>query len=361
LNGERAVRRGAKPPEAVPAAATSLKALRIHTCDGAEVLRCEEAADPALEAPGDVIVKVRAAAVNRDAGQRPAPPAPQRIPGSDGAGTVVALGATTGNLKIGDSVCFYPFVSCGGCVECAAGREDLCAARSVLGVDRHGTFAEYIALPASNCFSIPTRLSFAEAAALPSAYLTVWRLLIAQARLQPGESLLIAGAGGVGSAALVLGRALSARVFVVSREAEKRAKAKTLGAEQVFDASGDWVKGVRSFTGKRGVDVIVDSVGGESWSRSLAALARGGRLVTCGAVAGDDAPTDLRRVFWNHLKIFGASSASREDFRRLLDFFSVSGFKPVIDRVYPLGDAAAAHRRVKQGAAFGKIILTAGV
>ncbi len=342
-----------------------MKAIRIHARDGAAVLYCEDAADPALAAPGDVLVKVAAAAVNcADFAPRSststAASAGAPIPGSDGAGTIVALGAAVGHLKVGDAVCCYPLAGCGGCAECAAGCEQRCAARSVLGRDRDGTFAEYAAVPAKNCFAIPTGLGFPAAAALPSAYLAVWRLLMTQARLQPGESLLIVGAGGVGAAALVLGRALSARLFVVSRDPGKRAKAKALGAEHVVDGRGDWVKEVRNLTGKRGVDVVVDSVGGACWSRSLAALARGGRLVTCGAVDGGYARTDLRRVFWNHLKIFGAAAGSREEFRRLLDFFSLSGAQPVIDRIYPLRDAAQAERRMKEGAAFGKIILTAG-
>lgn len=342
-----------------------MKAIQIHAHGGADVLRYEEAPDPSLESAGDVIVKVRAAAVNRAdlavrSGQSAATSGLLRIPGRDGAGTVVAVGAAVNNLKIGDPVCFYPLIGCGGCNECAAEREHLCARRSVLGIDRNGTYAEYLTLPMRNCFAIPTGLGFEEAAALPSAYLTLCRLLLTQARLQPGESLLIVGAGGVGSAALVLGRALSTHVIIVSSNPGKLAKAKALGAEHGVDRNGDWVKAVRSITGKRGVDVVVDSIGGENWSKSLAALARGGRLVTCGTVAGEDAPTDLRRLFWNNLKIFGASAGSRAEFRSLLDFFATDGAKPILDRVYPLRDAARAHRRMEKGAAFGKIILTVG-
>lgn len=341
-----------------------MKAIQIHACGGANGLRYEETSDPTLEAAGDVIVKVRAAAVNRAdlalaSSRSAATSALPRIPGRDGAGTIVAVGDAVSHLKIGDPVCFYPLIGCGGCHECATEREHLCAGGAVLGADRRGTYAEYVTLPARNCFALPTGLGFEEAAALPWVYAAVWRLLITQARLQPGELLLISGAGGVGSAAFVLGRALAAHMIVVSADPEKLAKAKALGAEHGVDRSGDWVKEVRSLTSKRGVDVVMDSVGGKDWSKSLAALARGGRLVTCGTVSGDDAPTDLRRIFWNHLKIFGASAGSRAEFRRLLDFFAADGAKPIIDRIYPLRDAAQAHRRMKEGAGFGKIILTA--
>jgi len=341
-----------------------LKAIQIRACGGADGLRYEEERDPTLAAAGDVIVRVRAVAVNRaDLAHRPnrsaATSAPPRIPGSDGAGTVIAAGDAVNNLKIGDAVCFYPIIGCGDCNECAAEREHLCAGRTVLGTERHGTFAEHVTLPARNCYAIPAGLGFEEAAALPSVYLALWRLLITRARLQPAELLLISGAGGVGSAAFIFGRALASHIIVVSSNPEKLTKAKGLGAEHGVDRNGDWVKEVRSITGKRGVDVVVDSVGGKDWSKGLAALARGGRLVTCGTVSGDDASTDLRRIFWNHLKIFGASSGSRAEFRRLLEFFAVNGAKPIIDRVYPLRDAAQAHRRMEAGAAFGKIILAA--
>ena len=340
-----------------------MKAIQIHACGGADVLRYEETSDPTLEAPGDVIVKIRAAAVNHAdlalANRAAATSARPRIPGRDGAGTIVAVGDAVNNLQIGDAVCFYPLIGCGGCNACVAEREHLCAGRAVLGADRHGTYAEYVTLPAKNCFAIPTGLGFEEAAALPWVYVAVWRLLITHAQLQPGELLLISGAGGVGSAAFVLGRVLATHMIVVSAHPEKLAKAIELGAEHGVDRNGDWVKEVRSITSKRGADVVVDSVGGKDWSKGLAALARGGRVVTCGTVSGDDAPTDLRRVFWNHLKIFGASSGSGAEFRRLLDFFPVNGAKPIIDRVYPLRDAVQAHRRMEDGAAFGKIILTA--
>ena len=230
--------------------------------------------------------------------------------------------------------------------------------RSVLGERRHGTYAEYVSVPGKNCFAIPAGLSFEEAAAFPLVYVTLWRLLITQAELRPGESLLIVGGGGIATAALLVAASLATHIIIASGNAEKLAKAKMLGAEHGINyRHTDFAKEVRSLTGKRGVDVVVDCVGGESWSKSLASLARGGRLVTCGTVAGAAAATDLRRIFWNHLKIFGAAAGTREEFRQLLNFFAVSGAKPIIDRIYPLHDAAKAHQRMEKGESFGKIVL----
>jgi NADPH:quinone reductase-like Zn-dependent oxidoreductase len=340
-----------------------LKAIQIHSSGGVDKLCFEETGDPALESPNDVIVKLRAAAVNRvdiaiRSGQNGAPLSFPHIIGSDGAGTIVAVGRAVTHVNLGDSVCLYPVFGCGRCDFCASERDHMCATRSVLGERRHGTYAEYVSVPGKNCFAIPAGLSFEEAAAFPLVYVTLWRLLITQAELRSGESLLIVGGGGIATAALLVAASLATPIIIASGNAEKLAKAKMLGAEHGINyRHTDFAKEVRSLTGKRGVDVVVDCVGGESWSKSLASLARGGRLVTCGAVAGAAAATDLRRIFWNHLKVFGAAAGTREEFRQLLNFFAVSGAKPIIDRIYPLHDAAKAHQRMEKGESFGKIVL----
>jgi NADPH:quinone reductase-like Zn-dependent oxidoreductase len=326
-------------------------------------LRFEETRDPALESPDDVIVKLRAAAVNRvdiaiRSGQNGAPISFPHIIGSDGAGTIVAVGRAVTHVKLGDNVCLYPVSGCGRCDFCASEREHMCAARSVLGARKHGTYAEYARVPGKNCFAIPAGLSFEEAAAFPLVYVTLWRLLVTQAELRPGESLLIVGGGGIATAALLIASSFATHIIIASGNAEKLAKAKMLGAEHGINyRHTDFAKEVRSLTGKRGVDVVVDCVGGESWSKSLASLARGGRLVTCGAVGGARAATDLRRIFWNNLRVFGAAAGTPEEFRQLLNFFAVSGAKPIIDRIYPLHDAAKAQRRMEKAESFGKIVL----
>jgi NADPH:quinone reductase-like Zn-dependent oxidoreductase len=223
----------------------------------------------------------------------------------------------------------------------------------------HGTYAEYIRVPARNCFPIPAGLSLTEAAAFPMVFLTVWRMLFTHAELKPGESILILGiGGGVASAALQVARILGARVIVTSSSDDKLTRAKQLGAEHGINyRNTDFPKEVRNYTGKRGVDVVVDCVGGASWAKSLAALAKGGRLTTCGASTGTTPPTNLQRIFWNDLNVFGSSLGSRTEFRQLLDFFTVTGCKPIIDRVFALSEAAHAHQRLEAGKQFGKIVL----
>ena len=343
-----------------------MKAVQVHAHGGIDELRYEETDDPELKAPTDVIVKLRAAAINRlDIGIRSGQIGTEvffpRIVGSDGAGTVVAMGSAVTNVKLGDNVCLYPLNDCGRCEFCATDREHRCAERRVLGERENGTYAEYVRVPGRNCFSIPSGMSFEEAAAFPLVYVTSWRMLITQAEFRPGEWLLIIGGGGIGTAALHVAASLGTSIILASSNDEKLAKAKLLGAEHGINyRNADLAKEVRRRTGKRGVDVVIDCVGGDGWVKCLAALARGGRLVTCGAIGGAHPATDLRRIFWNNLKVFGAAPGTRAEFRQLQNFFEVSGTKPIIDRVYALQDAAKAQRRMEKGKAFGKLVLRIG-
>jgi NADPH:quinone reductase-like Zn-dependent oxidoreductase len=341
-----------------------LKAVTIHQHGGVDQLRYEHFADPELTSPNDVIVKLHAAALNhidlrlRRGLCRTKIPLP-RILGLDGAGVVTATGSAVKNVKIGEAVCLYPVIGCGGCENCVADREFMCTRPNANTESTHGTYAEYIRVPARNCFPSPAGLSFAEAAAFPLVFLTVWRMLITNAELKPGETILILGiGGGVASAALQVASMLRARAIVTSSSDEKLLRAKQLSAEHGINyRNSDFPKEVRSYTGKRGVDVVVDCVGGESWAKSLEALAKGGRLTTCGATTGHTPPTNLQRIFWNDLSIFGSSSGSRAEFQKVLDFISVTGCKPIIDRIFPLNEAAQAHQRLEADKQFGKIVL----
>jgi NADPH:quinone reductase-like Zn-dependent oxidoreductase len=235
----------------------------------------------------------------------------------------------------------------------------MCIRLRVLGEREDGTYAEYVRLPARNCFPIPRSLSLEEAAAFPLVYITLWRMLVTNAQLKPGEHVLILGiGGGVATAALQVAAHLGAHIIVTSSSDEKLERAKALGAEHGINyRTTDFPQKVRELTGKRGVDVVVDCVGGESWVKSLASLAKGGRLVTCGATTGANPQTDLRRIFWNNLTVFGSTLGSREDFRQVLNFMNSSNTRPIIDRVFPLKDAAAAQKRMEEGKQFGKIVL----
>ncbi len=341
-----------------------MKAVRIHAHGGVEKLRYEDAEPPELTSPGDAIVQLKAAALNRidilnREGRTGTEVTFPHILGADGAGIVAQVGSNFKNLKKGDAVCLYPPSGCGQCEFCVTDRDFMCIKVRALGERLKGTYAEYVKLPAINCFPIPRWLSFEEAAAFPLVFLTVWRMLITNAELKPGEHVLILGiGGGVASAALLVAKRLGAHVIVTSSSDEKLEMARNWGADHGINyTKSDFARDVRALTGKRGVDVVVDCVGGENWVKSLAALAKGGRLVTCGATAGAFPQTDLLRIFWNHLKIFGSTLGSREDFRQLLNFMETCRIRPIIDQVFPLKDAAAAQRRLEEGKQFGKIVL----
>jgi NADPH:quinone reductase-like Zn-dependent oxidoreductase len=343
-----------------------LKAVRIHAPGAIDALRYEDCEEPQLERPTDVTVKLIAAGVNRldlelrtGANRRFSFP---HILGCDGAGRIEAIGADVRHLKPGDAVCLYPFVHCGSCPFCAAKEYDRCANRSILSQSENGTYAEYITVPAKSCFPIPFGFSFEEAAAFPLVYSTAWRLMMTQGKLIPGEIVLIRGlGGGIATAALQVAASGGARLILSSANDEKLARAKALGFElTINDRKADLATEVRRLTAKHGVDLVVDCIGGPGWEKSLACLARGGRLVTCGAIAGAKPPTDLRRLFWNHLKICGATYPTRDEFRQVLKFFDYSGVKPIIDTVYSLREAAQAHRRMEQRRHFGKIVLRTG-
>ena len=341
-----------------------MKAVRIHEHGGVEKLRYEEAPEPTLAGPNDAIVKLKAAALNHidlwvRRGLTGIEIALPHILGGDGAGVVAEVGDRVRNIKTGDAVCLYPPSGCGRCEFCITDREYMCVELRVLGERENGTYAEYARVPARNCFPIPPELSFEQAAAFPLVYITVWRMLVTNAQLKPGEHVLILGiGGGVATAALQLAAHIGAHIIVTSSSDEKLEKAKTLGAEHGINyKNADFAKEVRRLTGKRGVDVVVDCVGGDGWIKSLASLAKGGRLVTCGATAGANPPTDIQRIFWNQLKIFGSTLGDRGEFREVLNFMETSRTKPIVDQVFPLGDAAAAQKRLEEGKQFGKILL----
>ncbi|HYY25085.1 MAG TPA: zinc-binding dehydrogenase [Candidatus Udaeobacter sp.] len=341
-----------------------MKAVRIHYYGGTDQLRYEDAPEPKLGSPREAIVKLKAASLNHSdlrvrRGLSGIDLCLPHIPGSDGAGIVAEIGSQTISVKPGDSVCLYPLNGCGRCEFCITDREFMCAQAHVLGQAEDGTYAEYVRVAARNCFPIPQGLCFEEAAALPMVYVTVWRMLLTKAQLKPGEYVLILGiGGGVGSAVLQIGAQLGAHLIVTSGSDEKLARAQELGAEHGINyRKADFAKETRRLTARRGADVVVDCVGGESWVKSLEALSKGGRLVTCGATAGVHSCSDVRRIFWNHLQIFGSTLGTREEFRQVLDFMEITGTKPIIDRIFSLREAAAAQERLEKGKQFGKIVL----
>jgi NADPH:quinone reductase-like Zn-dependent oxidoreductase len=342
-----------------------MKAVFMESHGTNDVLQVGERPDPVARA-GEVIVRIEAAALNRldlfvRDGIPGVPIAFPHIPGADGCGVVEALGAGVADLKAGDRVVIQPGLSCGRCEFCRAGEKSLCVSFRILGEHISGTFAERVAVPRENVFPAPAGLSAEKAAAFPLAALTAWRMLVTRAALRPGESVLVHGVGGgVSAFAVQIAKLCGASlVIATSSSDDKRRRAEALGADVTLDYRGiDVGKKVRELTGKRGVNVIVDSVGAATWRSSLTAAAKGGRIVTCGATSGPNPEEELRIIFWKQLTILGSTMGTDAEFSALLNAMSAGRIEPVVDEVFPLADVRKAYERMESGAGFGKIVLT---
>ena len=341
-----------------------MKAIRIHEHGGVDKLRYEDAADAKISAPKDVIVQLETAALNhidiwvRMGATGMKIPMPH-ILGADGAGVIVELGSEVKSVRSGDKVCLYSFTGCGECEFCLSNRDFMCIRVRSLGERLDGTYAQYVKVAPENCFPVPSYMTFDEAAAFPLVFVTVWRMLVTNARLQPGETLLIIGiGGGVASAALQVAKRMGARVIVTSGSDEKLERAQALGAEHgINHRRKNFADEVKLLTDNRGVDVVLDSVAGEVWQKSLNSLAHGGRLVTCGATAGGEPNDDVNTMVSKELKIYGSTLGSREDFRELLSFLDATQIHPIIDRKFPLKETRDAQQRMEEARQFGKIVL----
>jgi NADPH:quinone reductase-like Zn-dependent oxidoreductase len=312
-----------------------VKAIRIHEDGGPEVLRYEDAPDPE-PGPGEVLVELRAASLNHlDLWIRkglPSVPKP-RILGADGAG-----------LVDGERVVINPGIEHGDKI-------------TVVGEHMDGTHAELIAVPESNVYPIPDGMSFEEAAAFPLVFETAYRMLITRASLHEGEWVLVWGVGGgLASAANVIAKALGARTIVTSSSDEKLGRVEA--DVKVNHGSDDVVEAVKEATGGRGADVIVESVGEATWQRSLQAAAQGGRVTVCGATSGPNPPAALHRIWWKQLSVFGSTMGTKADFEGAYELVKNGKAKPVVDEVFALSDARAAHERMEAGDQLGKIVLT---
>lgn len=343
-----------------------MKAIAIAAHGGLDQVQHMEVERPSV-GPRDVLIEAQAVALNHlDIWVRNGLPgsklAMPHVLGADGAGIVAEIGGEVRTAKVGDRVLINPALHCGACEFCHAGEQSLCARFGIMGETCPGTFAEYFRVPQDNVHLVPEGLSWEEAAAFPLVFVTAWRMLISKAAIKPGEDILILGiGGGVSTAALQIAKALGLRAIVTSSSDEKLQQAKNLGADVVINyTTQDFAREVRDITQRRGVDVVVDSVGGDSYAKSLACLVKGGRLVTCGATAGPQPQTDLQRIFWNQLSVFGSTMGNMREFREMLNCVRKRGLKPVIDQVFPLADGAQAMRRMEEGKQFGKLVLKVG-
>ena len=342
-----------------------MKAILVREHGGTDKLEKTEVPDPELQS-GEAIVRVRAVALNHlDIWVRRGVPGHKFplpiIPGAEVCGVIDAIGPNAQGWKPGDEVLVAPGYSCGLCVACLSGNDPLCHnEHGIFGETRNGGCAEKIAVPVRNLLHKPQGLSFAEAAALPLDMLTAWHMLVARAQIRPGETVLVqAGGSGVGSAGIQIARLWGATVFATAGSAEKAARAKELGAhETILYREADFAAEVRRLTGKRGVDVVFEHVGGETFEKSLKVLARGGRLVTCGATSGGDATINIRLVFFKLLSILGSTRGSLAEMHAIMGHVSRGALRPVVDRVLPLEEIAEGHRVLEGREAFGKVVLT---
>jgi NADPH:quinone reductase-like Zn-dependent oxidoreductase len=341
-----------------------MKAVRFHEHGGPEVLRYEAAPDP-VAPPGGIVVRVRACALNHlDLWQRrgldrvkiPLP----HISGADVAGEIHAVGDGVTELSRGTRVMLQPGLSCGRCPRCLAGEDNFCDQYDVLGYQSDGGYAEFVAVPAVNAIRLPEAIDFVTAAAFPLGFLTAWHMLHTRARLAEGETVLVIAAGsGVGQAAVQLARAAGARVIATAGGEAKAKLGRSIGAEAVIDHYGDDVVArVRELTNRRGVDVVIEHVGAATWERSVRALARGGRLVTCGATTGHAATLDLRHLFARQLSLLGSYMGGKPELLRASELFFRGVVRPVVDRTFKLSETAQAQRFLESSSQFGKVVLT---
>jgi NADPH:quinone reductase-like Zn-dependent oxidoreductase len=340
-----------------------MKAIIFEQHGGPEVLKLAEVSDPQIKA-NEVLIEVRACALNHlDVWVRNGLPGIKiplpHILGCDVAGVVGAVGDLVTWANVGDEVMVQPGVSCGHCAECLAGHDNMCDDYDIIGYRRDGGYAELVAVPGVNLIPKPKNLSWAEAAALPLVTLTAWHMLVARANVQPGENVLVHAAGsGVGSVGIQIAKLCGARVMATAGSDEKLRKARELGAEETINySSEDWPRQVKRITNGRGVDVVFEHTGAETWPGSILSLKKGGRLVTCGATSGFDARTDLRHVFYRHLTILGSMMGSKADLLAAMKFIESGQIRAVVDRVLPLAEARKAHELMEDRAQFGKLVL----
>lgn len=333
---------------------------------GPEVLEYTDFPTPEPK-PGEALVRVRAAALNRmDVMVRNGWPGLKlelpHINGADGAGEIVSINSplpTEAVLGVGSRVVINANLGCGQCDYCLSGWDNMCRNWHLLGETIRGTYAEYICLPVRQLYKLPDDFDFHQAAAAALVYQTAWHSLITRGQMKAGETVLIVGAGGgVNTASIQVAKLAGAQVVVVGSNADKLAQAESLGADILIDRSGNenWSKSVFNATNKLGVDVVVDNVG-TTFMQSLRCLKKGGRLLTVGNSAAPRFEIDNRYVFAKHLSIIGSTMSHLKDFSTVMDLVVAGKLKPIVDKTFPLKDAAAAQERLWKGENFGKVTL----
>ncbi|HEV8108081.1 MAG TPA: zinc-binding dehydrogenase [Burkholderiales bacterium] len=341
-----------------------MKVAWFHKFGGPEVLVCEEAPKPAPK-PGEALLRVRAVGINHvdldhRAGTSRIPVNFPHILGREFAGEIAALNGEAPGFKEGDRVWITCRIPCRKCELCLAGRDNLCVQEGYFGLDLPGGYAEYACVPIANLNALPAHLNFENAAAAQIAFGTAWHVLLTRGFLQAGQTVLIQAAGsGIGSAAVQVARLAGAAAIITTASSEKKLEhAKALGATHLINYSKEnFAEKVTAITGGRGVDVIMEHIGGEVFTKSLQCLARGGIIVTVGAHAGEVVEFDIIPFFRKELRLAGSKNASVLELRKVMGLVADGKLKPVIHKAFPLAQAAEAHRVVDSRDFFGKVVL----
>lgn len=313
---------------------------------------------------GEVLVRVRACALNHlDIWTRMGLPGVKidlpHILGCDVSGEIAKLGPDVKECKIGARVSVLPGVSCGTCPACKEGWDSTCDQYKIIGFLRPGGYAEYVSVPARNVISVSNKYDFPAWASIPLVFLTAWHMLVTHGRLKREETVLIHGAGsGVGSAAIQIAKYFGAKVISTLSDDGKVEKAKKLGADHLINyQKTDLTKEVQRITNNRGVDLVIEHIGQAVWDKSLACLAKRGRLVTCGATTGGEVKITLRFLFMKQLQITGSYMGGRPEFLEIIKLVEAGHLKPVLDKTFPLREAAEAHQYLESRRHFGKVVL----
>ena len=338
-----------------------MKAIRFHQFGGPEVLKYEDVPAPQLR-KDQVLIRVRACALNHlDLWIRKGLPNIKfpHINGSDVAGEIAEVGEYITDLKAGQRVLLAPMTFCGHCAQCVAGQQNLCREFSVLGYAQDGGDCELIAAQRANVIPIPDSLNFEQAASVPLVFLTAWQMLVGRCQIKPGDTVLVLGAGsGVGSAAIQIAKLFNATVITTAGDEAKLAKGRELGADHTINHYKQKIsEEVRKITAKRGVEIVFEHVGAATWEESMKSLAPGGKLVTCGATTGPEAKFDIRFLFSRQLSFLGSYMGTMGELHEVLKHVFSGKLKPVVDKSFPLKEAAAAHEYLEKSEQFGKVVL----
>jgi NADPH:quinone reductase-like Zn-dependent oxidoreductase len=341
-----------------------MKAVRMHESGGVDKLVYEEAPDPIIAA-NEVLVRVKACALNHlEVWSTMMPPGTRfpkpRIAGSDVAGVIEAVGDAVTGVELGAQVMLQPGVSCGVCEACLSGRDNRCRSYSILGQGvSDGGFAELVKAPAANVIPMPENLSFEEAASIPLVFVTAWHMLLSRAGLQRGETVLVnAAGGGVGIAAVQIAKLWGARVIASAGSDAKLEKAKALGADEGINyTTADLTQEAQRLTDGRGVDIVFEHVGGDVFVKSVQALGRNGRLVTCGATAGPAASLNIMPFFIREQAILGSFMGTKAELLQAIPYFQTGELRPVVDSVFPLRELGQAVAKMASRDVFGKIVV----